>query len=246
MSLEVRPAAERFTEVEYAEPGRYFSHRADILVSLGPRLVPGDRVLDLACADASFAEPLIARGLAYTGVDVSEPMVEVGAPQARRPRRADRGRCDRVRAARARCGHHDLPLTPCRRRPGGVLPARRFVHRKELVFDVAPRLEPLDRLRSQLRDGGWDRVETRPFFVPQNVGLPRPVGAALTLAERLPPVAALLLRRRFAVLVAAYRSRPVRRSRPRRRGRASRGCRSPTGAPFRPVEGQRGTAVAAS
>ena len=77
---------------------------------------------------------------------------------------------------------------------------------KKFVFDVAPRREPLGRLRSQLREGGWDRIETRPFFVPQHAHVFRPLGVALTLAERLPPVAALLLRYRFAVLVAAYRS----------------------------------------
>jgi SAM-dependent methyltransferase len=206
MSSKYDQAAERFTEVEYAEPGRYFSHRADILVSLGPRLVPGDRVLDLACADASFAEPLIAHGLAYTGVDVSEPMVDVA-----RRRLGDR--------AELIAGDAIAYVPP---EPVAATTIFRSLHvvgdrvaffrhvasftEKKLVFDVAPRLEPLDRLRSQLRDGGWDRVETRPFFVPQNVRLPRPVGAALTLAERLPLLAALLLRRRFAVLVAAYRS----------------------------------------
>jgi hypothetical protein len=56
-------AAERFTEQEYGDPRRYFSHRAELVVSLGPRLEPGDEVLDLACADAGLAEPLLARGL---------------------------------------------------------------------------------------------------------------------------------------------------------------------------------------
>jgi hypothetical protein len=80
-----------------------------------------------------------------------------------------------------------------------------FTERK-LVFDVAPRLGTLDAIRGELREAGWDAIAIRPFFAPQHLALPRPVGKALAAVERIPPVASLLLRYRFAVLVAAFRS----------------------------------------
>ena len=40
---------------EYADAGAYLSHRGELVVSLGPPLEPGDRVLDLACGDGALA-----------------------------------------------------------------------------------------------------------------------------------------------------------------------------------------------
>src|SRR4051794_35173020 len=67
--------ADTFTEREYGDAARYFRHRAEIVVALGPRLEPGDRLLDLACAAASFAPPLLAAGVSYTGLDANAAMV---------------------------------------------------------------------------------------------------------------------------------------------------------------------------
>ena len=76
-----------FTAHEYGDPGRYFRHRVGIVLRLGPRVGAGESVVDLACADGSFALPLIEAGVDYTGVDLSGPMVEVA-----RARLGDRGR----------------------------------------------------------------------------------------------------------------------------------------------------------
>ena len=54
------PQAERWTEDAYADPSGYLAHRAELIMSLGPQLQPGDTVLDLACGDAGLAEPLLA------------------------------------------------------------------------------------------------------------------------------------------------------------------------------------------
>jgi cyclopropane fatty-acyl-phospholipid synthase-like methyltransferase len=81
------PAAARWSDEAYADPAAYLSHRADLVVSLGPRLQPGDRVLDLACGDGGFGEFLLARGVAYLGADASEPMVD--AARRRLGTRAD-------------------------------------------------------------------------------------------------------------------------------------------------------------
>src|SRR5204862_340860 len=68
-------AAEGWSEEQYADSAAYLRHRADLVVALGPRLKPGDTVLDLACGDGGLAEFLLPRGLEYVGVDASEAMV---------------------------------------------------------------------------------------------------------------------------------------------------------------------------
>ena len=75
--------AERWTEEAYADPSYYLERRAEVAVSLGPPLVPGDRVLDLACGDGGFGEALLRRGLVYLGAEASEGMV--AAARRRRP-----------------------------------------------------------------------------------------------------------------------------------------------------------------
>src|SRR5207248_4981005 len=45
------PQAERWTDDAYADAASYLAHRAELIVGLGPRLEPGDTVLDLACGD---------------------------------------------------------------------------------------------------------------------------------------------------------------------------------------------------
>ena len=70
-----RQAAD-WTERAYADVGAYLDHRAELIVSLGPTLEPGDTVLDLACGDGGLGEALLARGLRYRGVDATAEMVE--------------------------------------------------------------------------------------------------------------------------------------------------------------------------
>src|SRR4029079_9123549 len=60
---------------DYADPARYTARRADVAIQLGPVLPPGSTVLYLACGDANMAEPLLARGMRYSGVDGSAAMI---------------------------------------------------------------------------------------------------------------------------------------------------------------------------
>ena len=80
-------AAERWSEEQYADSEAYLRHRADLILALGPRLVPGDRVLDLACGDAGLADFL--RPFEYLGVDASEAMVRAARARGARVERAD-------------------------------------------------------------------------------------------------------------------------------------------------------------
>ena len=196
------PQAERWTETAYADAERYLRHRADLVVALGPALVPGDTVLDLACSDGGFGEVLRARGLRYVGVDASEPMVE---------------------AARRRLGEdvHLGNLNDFRpQAPVAATTVFRAIYyaqdrlaffrqiagytEKKLVFDLNPRQYRLDDVRADLEAAGFERVDVRPFLVPQRVALPGPLAAALEAAERT-PLARLALRFRFTYLCAASR-----------------------------------------
>jgi SAM-dependent methyltransferase len=191
-------AAERWSEEQYADSVAYLRHRAELIVSLGPRLEPGDRVLDLACGDAGLADFL--RDYDYLGVDASEEM---------------------VRAARARGAHAELAdlndyeppepvaATTCFRAIYYARDRRAFFRRvagyteKKLVFDLNPRQYDVDEVRADLAAAGFERVALRPFFVPQTRALPSPLARLLRAAERREPLARAALRFRFTYLVAA-------------------------------------------
>jgi hypothetical protein len=70
----------------------------------------------------------------------------------------------------------------------------------KLVFDLNPRQYALADVRDDLEAAGFDRIDTRPFFVPQTRALPM-----MKALERTGPLARLLLRFRFTLIVAASR-----------------------------------------
>jgi SAM-dependent methyltransferase len=196
------PQAERWTETAYADAARYLRHRAELVVALGPPLVPGDTVLDLACGDGGLGEALRERGLRYVGVDASEPMVEA----ARRRLGADvhLGDLNEFRPEEAVAATTIFrAIYYARDRLAFFRQVASYTETK-LVFDLNPRQYRLDDVRADLVAAGFERLETRPFLVPQRVSLPRPVGAALETAERT-PLARLALRFRFTYLCAASR-----------------------------------------
>jgi SAM-dependent methyltransferase len=197
-SAKYADAAERWSEEQYANADAYLRHRAELIVSLGPRLEPGDRVLDLACGDAGLADFL--RPFEYVGVDASEPMV-----------RAAQARGARVELADLNDYEPDRPVaaTTCFRAIYYARDRRELFRRiagyteKKLVFDLNPRQYPLAEVREDLRAAGFDRLALRPFFVPQTRALPAPAAAALRRAELSGSLARLLLRFRFTYLCAA-------------------------------------------
>jgi hypothetical protein len=70
----------------------------------------------------------------------------------------------------------------------------------KLVFDLNPRQYALADVRHDLEAAGFDRIDTRPFFVPPTRALPM-----LKALEGSGPLARLLLRFRFTLIVAASR-----------------------------------------
>jgi SAM-dependent methyltransferase len=197
-SAKYAPAAEGWSEEQYADSVAYLRHRAELIVALGPRLQPSDRVLDLACGDAGLADFL--RPYEYVGVDASEEM---------------------VRAARARGAHAELAdlndyeppepvaATTCFRAIYYAGDRRAFFRRvagyteKKLVFDLNPRQYDVQEVRADLAAAGFDRIALRPFFVPQTRALPAPLADLLRAAERAGPLARAALRFRFTYLVVA-------------------------------------------
>jgi SAM-dependent methyltransferase len=194
-------AAERWSEEQYADSVAYLRHRAELIVSLGPPLEPGDRILDLACGDAGLADFL--RGYDYLGVDASEEMVRAARARGARAEFADLNDYEPPEPVAA---------TTCFRAIYYARDRRAFFRRvagyteKKLVFDLNPRQYDVQEVCEDLAAAGFDGVALHPFFVPQTRGLPGPVAALLRAAARNGPLARAALKLRFTYFVAASRA----------------------------------------
>jgi SAM-dependent methyltransferase len=188
---------------EYADPARYAERRADVTVRIGPEPPPHATVLDLACGDANMAEPLLARGLRYVGVDGSAAMLAEA--------RARLG--DRVPLELARIEEYepDVPVdvTLCLRTFYQPADRRAFFRRVagytnvKFVFDFEPRVFDRAEIEEDLLASGFGRVWMRPFFLPQRVAVPTPVRSALIALEGAGPLARTALRVRGVWFCAA-------------------------------------------
>jgi SAM-dependent methyltransferase len=199
-------SAERWTETQYASADAYLDHRADLIISLGLPLERGDVVLDLACGDGGLGTHLVARGLRYRGVDSTPEMV------------AEAGRRLGERAPVELGDLNDyappepVTATTCFRAIYYVRDRRAFFTHvagyteRKLIFDLNPRQYRVEDVLTDLRAAGFEQVELRPFFSPQRVALPRPLGTLLQLAERSGPLARLALRFRFSYICSASRA----------------------------------------
>ena len=200
------PQAERWTEEAYADASGYLAHRADLIVSLGAALGPGDTVLDLACGDAGLAEPLLARGLRYIGVDLSGPMTEAALRRVGDRAEIAIGDLNDYRpAAPVACTTCFRALYYAHDRRAFFRDVAGYTDRK-LVFDLNPRQYRVEDVVADLRAAGLGRVAMRPFLFPQRHGLPRPLSAGLRAAERSGPLARALLRFRFTYVIAGSRA----------------------------------------
>ena len=197
--------ADAWTERAYIDARAYLAHRADLVVGLGPRLDPGDEVLDLACGDGGLGDALLERGLRYRGVDSTPEM----AAEARL-RLRDRAPVD-VGDLNEYAPPNQVAATTVFRAIYYAHDRRAFFRHAagytvmKLVFDLNPRQYRLDDVLDDLRAAGLGRIVLRPFFVPQTVALPRPVLAVAKGLVRSRPIARLALRFRFTYFVAASR-----------------------------------------
>jgi SAM-dependent methyltransferase len=192
--------AERWSDTAYADAATYLAHRAELVLSLGPPLEPGDVVLDLACGDGGLADHLPS--LRYSGVDASPEMVKAANRRGRDVVLGDLNDYkppDPVAATTCfRAIYYANDRTAFFRRVAGYT-------RRKFVFDLNPRQYRVEDVRADLSAAGFDQLELRPFFSPQQVSLPRSAATALHALERSGPLARLLLAVRFSYLCAAYR-----------------------------------------
>jgi SAM-dependent methyltransferase len=200
------PQAERWSDTAYADPSGYLAHRAELIVSFGPQLAPGDTVLDLACGDAGLAEPLLAHGLRYVGVDLSGPMAEAALR-----RLGDRAEIvladlnDYRPAAPVACTTCFRAVYYARDRRAFFQHVAGYTERK-LVFDLNPRQYRVEDVVADLHAAGLERVAMHPFLFPQRHGVPSMLAAGLRTAERSGLLARALLRVRFSYVVSASRA----------------------------------------
>jgi SAM-dependent methyltransferase len=195
--------AKDWSERQYADPQAYLAHRADVVIDLGPRLEPGDEVLDLACGDGGFGEVLLMRGLRYRGVDSTEEMVAEAVHRLGERARIEHGDLNEYAppaSVAATTVFRAIYYARDRRDFFGQVAA---YTRKKLVFDLNPRQYRVRDVVEDLEAAGLGRVELRPFLVPQTVSLPAPLTALARTLERSGPIAGLALRFRFTYLVAA-------------------------------------------
>jgi SAM-dependent methyltransferase len=194
--------ASGYSEHDYADPQRYAARRAQVILELGPRLEPGDTVLDLGCGDGIMAPPLTAYGLRYRGVDASEGMVE--AARARNP-----GLPFAVARSEAYEPPEPVDATICLRSfyypPDRQAFFRRVAGytRKKFVFDFRPRVHDPASVVADLEAAGFAQIELRPFFLPQLRRLPAAAVPLVYALERSGPLASLAARRYGRLFCAA-------------------------------------------
>jgi Methyltransferase domain len=197
--------AEEWSELAYADAAAYLDHRARLVVELGPRLEPGDEVLDLACGDAGLGELLLEHGLRYRGVDSTPEMVDAARMRLGERASIELGDLnDYVPPGPVAATTVFRAIYYAGDRAAFFRHVAGFSERK-LVFDLNPRQYRVEDVLRDLRTAGFSRTALRPFLVPQTVALPRPLVAVARALERSGPLARLALRYRFTYLVAASR-----------------------------------------
>jgi SAM-dependent methyltransferase len=194
-------SAPSWSERAYADSNTYLAARAELVRTLGPPLVRGDLVLDLACGDGGLAAFLSEQR--YLGVDGSEEMVAAARARGVEVVHADLNEYlppDPVAATTIfRAIYYARDRRALLERIAGYAV-------KKLVFDLNPRQYRLVDVQADLRSVGFDRLEVRPFFVPQTRALPASALGVLRRLEQIEPLAALVLRVRFTLICAAWRS----------------------------------------
>jgi hypothetical protein len=177
--------------------GEYLAHRAELVRTLGTPLERSDIVVDLACGDGSLGDFLPEQR--YIGVDASPEMLAAGRGQGRDLVEADLNDYEPAEPVAATTIFRAIYYARDRRE---LLRHIAGYTEKKVVFDLNPRQYLLDEVLADVRAAGFERIELRPFFIPQTRALPRLPAALLRALERSGPLARLVLRARFTYLVA--------------------------------------------
>ena len=177
----------------------YLRHRGELILSLGPPLVAGDRLVDLACGDGGLADFL--PGIEYLGVDADPRMVEEARSKGRAIAHADLNEFDPDAPVAATTLFRALYYARDRR--AFFRHAAGYTERK-VVFDLNPRQYRGRRRRRRPAGGRAGEGRMRPFFVPQTRACRGGRALRWSRARATRPVArARAPRYRFTYLVAA-------------------------------------------
>jgi Methyltransferase domain len=190
------PGASAWTEREYADAETYLRRRVDVIAN---GLERADTVLDLACGDGGLGDFVTARGLRYLGADLNEAMVAAARRRGYEIVHADLNDFTPGEPVAATTVFRALYYA---RDQAAFFRHVASYTDKKFVFDVNPRQYRLGDVVRDLRAAGFGHVETRPFFVPQNVSL-GPFGTVAKAVEHVRPLARAVLRFRFTYVVSA-------------------------------------------
>lgn len=198
-------AAPDYSE-RFSDPQSVAKSQLRLVMRWGTRVGPGQSVLEVGCADGYVTAALARAGLQVTAIDLSPRMIEVA-----------RARLDRagLQASLAEYdieesvpeGPFDAVVVLMRNffsymdEPEPVLARLASITRSKILIDCDPRAHDLRSAIALVRGAGFERVEWRPFFVPQRFKLGRVGSSALRVAEHLPVVRNVILRRKFLVVI---------------------------------------------
>ena len=190
--------AHDWSDAAYADAHAYLARRAELVRTLGPKLRPGDTVLDLACGDGGLADFLPEQR--YVGVDANAEMIQAGRERGREIVDADLNGYVPSSPVEATTIFRAIYYANDRR---ALLERIAGYTTRKLVFDLNPRQYRLADVRADLEAAGFDRLVTQPFFVPQT----RAPFPGYRLLERSGPLAQAILRVRFTLICAAWSAR---------------------------------------
>jgi len=193
-----------YSRHDYADASRYFRRRVEVIHKLGPPVGPRASVLDLGCGDAGMAEPLLACGWSYRGVDASPGMLAEASERLGPSCRFEPGDLEHYEP------DEPVDLTVCFRavvyakdRPAFFRRVAGYT-RTKFVFDFNPRVQDRRGIERDLAAAGFTHSAFRPFLLPQLVGVFAPLRVSLRCLESVPPAARAALRVRGIWLCAAW------------------------------------------
>jgi hypothetical protein len=188
-----------WTETAYGDPAWYLAQRAHTIVRLGPRLHPGETLLDLACGDGALADHL-PPGVRYRGVDADAEMVAIATARGREVVHADLN--DYVPPDRVAVTTCFRAIYYARDRRAFFANVRDYTDKK-FVFDLNPRQYRVVDVRADALAAGFKTLELQPLFVSQRFAVASPLARAFRALERTGPLARAILRFRFTYVCAA-------------------------------------------
>lgn len=198
--------AEKFIELNYANPEIYFNHRINVIKKWGPALKSGDKILHLGCGDGYLTRLMLDEGYIVHACDLSKGMLNKvtercsdylnkGSLSIQLVDINDIGTLptdtvDHVVAImRGFFFYATDPLTTLR--------FIRKIVRNKVIVDFDPRKTSAKKVKEIMREAGFRNVKVRAFLVPLRVRLPLTLQKGLFLIEELPFLYRPLIWRKF-------------------------------------------------